>query len=54
MKSTLFINAKIILFDRIIENGALRVRDGKISDIYEGKYEKNADDKTVDCIFAVG
>ncbi len=48
MKSTLFINAKIILFDRIIENGALRVLDGKIKDIYEGAYEKNTDDEIVD------
>ena len=48
MKSTLFINAKIILFDRIIENGALRVSDGKIKDIYEGEYETNAYDEIVD------
>ncbi len=48
MKSTLFVNAKIILFDRIIENGALRVIDGKIKDIYEGAYEKNCDDVIVD------
>ena len=44
----LFINAKVILFDRIIENGAVRVVGEKISDIYEGKYEKRADDEIVD------
>ena len=44
----LFINAKVILFDRIIENGAVRVVGEKISDIYEGKHEKRADDEIVD------
>ena len=44
----LFINAKVILFDRIIENGAVRVVGEKISDIYEGTAEKRADDEIVD------
>lgn len=48
MKNILFVNAKIILFDRIIENGALRVSDGKIAGIYEGACEKNSDDEVVD------
>ena len=48
MKNTLFINAKIILFDRIIENGALRVCDGKIKDIFEGKYDASDGEKIVD------
>ena len=50
MKSTLFINAKIILFDRITENGALRVCDGKITHIYEGEYEKSYDDEIIEII----
>lgn len=48
MKNTIFTNAKIILFDRIIENGVLRVSDGKIAGIYENTYEKNIDDEIVD------
>ena len=49
MKSTLFINAKIILFDRIVENGALRVSEGKIKDIYlSGAYEKTDTDEIID------
>ena len=46
--STLFINAKIILPDRIVECGAVRTDEEKITDIYEGKYEKRADDEVVD------
>ena len=46
--STLFINAKIILPDRIVECGAVRTDEEKITDIYEGKYEKRADDEIVD------
>lgn len=48
IKSTLFVNAKIILFDRIIENGALRAFGGIIKDIYEGEYETTPDDEIVD------
>ena len=44
----LFTNAKIILFDRIIENGALRVLGEKITDIYEGSYEKKDGDEVID------
>ena len=46
--STLFINAKIILPDRIVECGAVRTDEEKIADIYEEKYEKRADDEVVD------
>ena len=46
--SKLFINAKVILLDRIIEKGAVRIEGGKITDIYEEKYEKRADDEIVD------
>ena len=46
--STLFINAKIILPDRIVECGTVRTDEEKITDIYEGKYEKRADDEIVD------
>ena len=46
--SRLFINAKVILFDRIIENGAVRVVGEKISDIYESGYDKREDDDVVD------
>ena len=46
--STLFINAKILLPDRIVECGALRTDEEKIADIYEEKYEKRADDEVVD------
>ena len=45
--SMLFINAKVILTDKIID-GAVRVWDGKISDIYEGSYEKRSDDEIID------
>ena len=44
----IFINAKIILFDRIIENGALRISGEKITDIYEGNYEINEGEKVID------
>lgn len=46
--STLFINAKIILTDRIIEDGALRIENGIITNIYEGAYELKTADETVD------
>lgn len=46
--SKLFINAKVILFDRIIENGAVRVVGDKISDIYESGYDKREEDDIVD------
>ncbi|MBR5139817.1 MAG: N-acetylglucosamine-6-phosphate deacetylase [Clostridia bacterium] len=46
--SKLFINAKVILFDGIIESGAVRVDGEKISDIYEGVPEKRCDDEIID------
>ena len=46
--STLFINAKIILPDRIVECGAVRTDEEQITDIYEGTAEKRADDEIVD------
>ena len=46
--STLFINAKVILPDGIIENGAVRVDGEKIVAVYEKDYEKKTDDKIVD------
>ena len=46
--SKLFINAKVVLPDRIIENGAVRIDGGKISDVYENGYEKNENDEIID------
>ena len=46
--NTLFINAKIIFPDRIVDNGAVRISGEKILDIYEGKVEKREDDEIVD------
>ena len=46
--STLFINAKIILPDRIVECGAVRTDEEKITDIYEGTADKRTDDEIVD------
>ena len=45
--STLFINARLVLIDRIAD-GALRIKDGKITDIYEGEYEILEGDSVVD------
>ncbi len=45
--STLFINARLVLIDRIAD-GALRIKDGKITDIYEGEYEILESDSVVD------
>lgn len=46
---TLFINAKVILQERILENGAVRVENGKIKNVYDGEYTKDADDVVIDC-----
>ena len=46
--STLFINAKVILPDRIIDGGAVRIDGKKITAIYDGEYEKSANDEIVD------
>ena len=48
MNGKLFTNAKIILFDRIIENGALRIEGGKIKEIYEGGYERLDGEEVID------
>jgi len=45
--SKLFINAKVILPDKIID-GAVRIDGKKITDIYENGYEKNSSDEIVD------
>ena len=46
--SRLFINAKVILADRVIDRGAVRVDGGKIVGVYEGDVEILASDETVD------
>ena len=46
--STLFTNAKIILIDRIIDTGAVRIKNDKISDVYEGIPEIFSDDTVID------
>ena len=46
--STLFINAKVILPDGIIESGAVRVDGEKIVAVYEKNYEKKDTDEIVD------
>ena len=46
--STLFINAKVILPDGILENGAIRVDGEKIVTVYEKNYEKKDTDDIVD------
>ena len=46
--STLFINARVILQERILENGAVRIADGIIKDVYEGDYICKPEDEIVD------
>ena len=45
--SKLFINAKVILPDRIID-GAVRIDGEKITDVYENGYTKNECDEVID------
>ena len=47
--STLFVNARIVLQERLIENGAVRVEDGIIRTVYEGTYTTQPGDEIVDC-----
>lgn len=46
--STLFINARVVLQERILENGAVRVDDGIIKDVYEDQYSSQPGDEIID------
>ena len=46
--SILFTNAKVILLDRVLEGGAVRIDGGKITDIYENNPEVKPSDELVD------
>ncbi len=46
--SKLFINARVVLQERVIENGAVRVEDGIITEIHESPCSPQAGDEVVD------
>lgn len=46
--NTLFINARVILQERVISNGAVRVADGVIKGIYENEYTIMPEDNIID------
>ena len=46
--STLFINARVVLQERILENGAVRVENGIIKDVYESPTTPLSTDEVVD------
>jgi len=46
--SILFTNARVILQERVLDNGAVRISDGIIKDVYEGEYNILPEDEVVD------